>query len=117
MKVPVCFLGAAVLPLVACGSDSKTARDAADTAADSAADTAADTAADSAADTAADSAPTDSADAAPAGCFRLKDGSCVEETFKNPAVLAPDANGVYQLALEPTEFIVDGKRQCGRAYN
>ena len=31
--------------------------------------------------------------------------------------VAPNAEGVYELTLEPTEFVVDGKRQCGRAYN
>ncbi|MFO0761054.1 MAG: multicopper oxidase domain-containing protein [Byssovorax sp.] len=50
-------------------------------------------------------------------CIELADGSCVEETFHNPPVLAPNADGVYELTLKPTELIVDGKRQCGRAYN
>lgn len=53
----------------------------------------------------------------PAGCYALTDGTCVEETFHNPPVLTPDANGIYQLELGPTEFTLDGKRQCGRAYN
>ena len=53
----------------------------------------------------------------PPGCFELADGSCVEETFHNPPVLEPNADGVYELELKPTEFEIDGKRQCGRAYN
>ncbi len=51
------------------------------------------------------------------GCFELADGRCVEETFANPPVLEPNAGGVYELELRPTEFEVDGKRHCGRAYN
>lgn len=50
-------------------------------------------------------------------CTRLADGSCVEETFRNPPVLEPDANGVYQLELKPTEFSFQGQRHCGRGYN
>ena len=49
--------------------------------------------------------------------MRLADGSCVEETFHNPPVLEPDANGVYQLELRPTEFSFGGQRHCGRGYN
>ena len=51
------------------------------------------------------------------GCFALADGRCVEETFHNPPVLEPNADGVYELELAPTEFMVDGQRHCGRAYN
>ncbi len=54
---------------------------------------------------------------APPGCVDLADGRCVEETFHNPPVLAPNADGVYELSLEPTELMVNGKRHCGRAYN
>ncbi|MFO0556268.1 MAG: multicopper oxidase domain-containing protein [Polyangiaceae bacterium] len=50
-------------------------------------------------------------------CVHLADGRCVEETFHNPPVLEPNADGVYELELKPTEFEVDGKRQCGRGYN
>jgi FtsP/CotA-like multicopper oxidase with cupredoxin domain len=50
-------------------------------------------------------------------CYTLADGRCVEETFHNPPVLKANAAGVYELELRPTEFLVDGKRQCGRAYN
>ncbi len=50
-------------------------------------------------------------------CVTLADGRCVEETFRNPAVLAPDGEGVYELELTPTELTVEGKRYCGRGYN
>lgn len=50
-------------------------------------------------------------------CYRLADGRCVEETFRNPSVLKPNAQGVLELELRPTELVVDGKRQCGRGYN
>jgi L-ascorbate oxidase len=50
-------------------------------------------------------------------CFTLADGRCVAETFHNPPVLRPDAGGVYQLALAPTEVTLDGQRHCVRAYN
>lgn len=50
-------------------------------------------------------------------CYELAEGGCVEETFANPPVLEPNADGVYELELEPTEFMVDGKRHCGRGYN
>jgi FtsP/CotA-like multicopper oxidase with cupredoxin domain len=56
-------------------------------------------------------------DGGPSTCVQLADGSCVEETFQNPPVLQPNADGVYELKLEPTELVVDGKRQCGRGYN
>ncbi|GMV43818.1 MAG: hypothetical protein AMXMBFR64_55340 [Myxococcales bacterium] len=59
----------------------------------------------------------DAADTASAECFKLTDGRCVAETFRNPAVLEPDGDGVYQLSLVPTEVTIDGKRQCGRTYN
>jgi len=52
-----------------------------------------------------------------ASCVELADGRCVEETFANPPVLEPDANGVYQLELTPTEFFVEDQRHCGRGYN
>ncbi len=52
-----------------------------------------------------------------AGCKQLADGSCVTETFRNPAVLQPNAEGVLELELAPTEIVVDGKRHCVRAYN
>jgi FtsP/CotA-like multicopper oxidase with cupredoxin domain len=32
-------------------------------------------------------------------------------------VLQPNADGVYELELRPTEFTVEGKRHCARAYN
>jgi L-ascorbate oxidase len=51
------------------------------------------------------------------GCVALADGSCVTETFANPPLLEPDANGVYQLELRPTEILIDGERHCGRGYN
>ena len=50
-------------------------------------------------------------------CYTLADGRCVEETFHNPPLLKPNAGGVLELDLRPTEFTVDGKRQCGRGYN
>jgi FtsP/CotA-like multicopper oxidase with cupredoxin domain len=68
-----------------------------------------------------DSNDTDTATApdstTPDGCFALKDGTCVEETFKNPPKLEPNADGVHELELGPTEFMIDGKRHCGRSYN
>lgn len=51
------------------------------------------------------------------GCVQRADGGCVEETFRNPPVLEPDEDGVYQLELEPTEFSFAGQRHCGRGYN
>lgn len=51
------------------------------------------------------------------GCFQLTDGPCVEETFKNPEVLQPNDQGVYELELVPTEFMVGDQRHCGRSYN
>lgn len=69
-------------------------------------------------DSAAPAVTDTSADTAAAGdCYTLADGRCVAETFKNPPVLEPDAEGVYQLALMPGEFMVNGKRHCGRTYN
>ena len=50
-------------------------------------------------------------------CFTLADGSCVDETFANPPVLEPDAQGVLQLELAATEVELDGQRHCVRAYN
>lgn len=51
------------------------------------------------------------------GCFELADGRCVEETFRNPAVLQPDENGVHELSLGAVETVIDGQRHCVRAYN
>jgi L-ascorbate oxidase len=51
------------------------------------------------------------------GCYKLADGRCVEETFRNPPLMKPNADGVFELELVPTEFTVNGKRQCGRGYN
>ena len=53
----------------------------------------------------------------PGGCFQLTDGQCVVETFKNPPVLEPNADGVYEIDMVPGEFLVNGKRHCGRTYN
>jgi L-ascorbate oxidase len=50
-------------------------------------------------------------------CVELADGRCVEETFQNPPLLEPNADGVYELTLQPTEITLDGQRHCGRAYN
>lgn len=50
-------------------------------------------------------------------CYTLSDGKCVEETFQNPPVLAPDENGVHHLSIGPTETTIDGQRHCVRAYN
>ncbi|MCB9787092.1 MAG: multicopper oxidase domain-containing protein [Deltaproteobacteria bacterium] len=50
-------------------------------------------------------------------CFQLADGRCVQETFHNPPVLQPNADGVYELELRPTEFSFSGQRHCARAYN
>lgn len=58
------------------------------------------------------------AETAPAsGCYTLADGRCVEETFHNPPQLKPNADGVFELELRPTEVTIDGKRQCGRGFN
>lgn len=53
----------------------------------------------------------------PAGCIALADGRCVLETFHNPPVLEPNAQGVYELSLGPTELSFEGQRHCGRGYN
>ena len=50
-------------------------------------------------------------------CVPLPDGSCATETFHNPPVLEPNAEGVYELSLRPTEFSFNGQRHCARAYN
>ena len=50
-------------------------------------------------------------------CTRLADGRCVTETFRNPPLLEPDADGIYQLELMPTEFSFQGQRHCGRGFN
>ncbi|MFT4625516.1 MAG: L-ascorbate oxidase [Myxococcota bacterium] len=39
------------------------------------------------------------------------------ETFANPPVLAPDADGVHTLEFGPYEVVLDGQRHCVRAYN
>lgn len=59
----------------------------------------------------------DDAAAAAASCVTLADGKCVVETFHNPVVLQPNAQGVYELELKPTEFTFEGQRHCGRGYN
>jgi FtsP/CotA-like multicopper oxidase with cupredoxin domain len=41
----------------------------------------------------------------------------VTETFENPPVLAPNADGVHELTLDATEAMLDGQRHCVRAYN
>jgi FtsP/CotA-like multicopper oxidase with cupredoxin domain len=56
-------------------------------------------------------------DAAEGPCFTLADGSCVQETFTNPPVLRANADGVHELTLQPTEWVVAGQRHCVRAYN
>lgn len=66
-------------------------------------------------DKAEDSSPGDSMP--PEGCVVLDDGSCVVETFANPPVLEPDADGVYQLTFGPAEVEINGERHCVRAYN
>jgi FtsP/CotA-like multicopper oxidase with cupredoxin domain len=60
---------------------------------------------------------TSTGDTSSGPCFQLKDGRCVEHTFANPPRLEPNAQGVYELELVPGEFMVDGKRHCGRTYN
>mgnify|MGYP000923068348 FL=1 len=50
-------------------------------------------------------------------CYRLADGTCVDETFENPPVLRPDGDGVHQLYLDATEVEFEGARHCVRAYN
>ncbi len=75
---------------------------------------------DTAATAQGDATSTDTASSDTAGggeCFVLSDGSCVEETFKNPVKLEPNADGVYELSLGPVEFSFNGQRHCGRAYN
>jgi hypothetical protein len=63
------------------------------------------------------SADAGSPDAGGEGCFELADGRCVQETFVNPPRLAPNADGVYELEMVPTEFSFAGQRHCVRAYN
>ncbi len=53
----------------------------------------------------------------PEGCIDLADGRCVLETFVNPPLLEPNADGVYELEMVPTEFTFAGQRHCLRAYN
>lgn len=65
----------------------------------------------------ADATSADADAGPPPGCFTLKDGKCVVETFANPPTLAPNADGVYELELVPGEFLVNGERHCGRTYN
>jgi FtsP/CotA-like multicopper oxidase with cupredoxin domain len=62
-----------------------------------------------------DSGRTDSPTTEP--CYTLADGRCVEETFDNPPVLNPDADGVYRLSLAASEVVIDGDRHCARVYN
>jgi FtsP/CotA-like multicopper oxidase with cupredoxin domain len=50
-------------------------------------------------------------------CFVLADGSCVEETFANPPVLQPNAEGVHVLEMGVAEVQLNGQRHCVRAYN
>ncbi len=64
-----------------------------------------------------DPAGSDDDEAGGPDCFTLADGSCVDETFANPPVLEPDAQGVLQLELAATEVELDGQRHCVRAYN
>ncbi|HRE88133.1 MAG TPA: multicopper oxidase domain-containing protein [Myxococcota bacterium] len=89
------FLALAVA-LGACKSDEDPKTDTAETTSDTTPDTTGDTT---------------------GACFQLKDGRCVEHTFANPPRLMPNAQGVYELNLVPGEFMVDGKRHCGRTYN
>lgn len=78
---------------------------------DSAADTETDSDTDSATDSGSDT------DTATDDCYTLADGSCVQETFTNPPVLAPESDGVYRLSLGASEIMVDGERHCLRTYN
>ena len=41
----------------------------------------------------------------------------LEETFKNPPLLQPNADGVYVLEFDAYEQVIDGTRHCVRAYN
>ncbi len=59
----------------------------------------------------------DETNAPPSTCFELADGSCVEQTFVEPARLQPNADGVFELSLAATEVVLDGQRHCVRAYN
>lgn len=68
-------------------------------------------------DSGGDSSPDSGDDTASDDCYTLADGSCVEETFANPPVLAPEADGVYRLSLGASEIMVDGERHCLRTYN
>ncbi|MBL9107372.1 MAG: multicopper oxidase domain-containing protein [Myxococcales bacterium] len=52
-----------------------------------------------------------------AACVELADGRCVEQTWLDPQLLEPNGDGVYELELRPTEFMVGDQRHCGRAYN
>lgn len=38
-------------------------------------------------------------------------------TWRDPEVLTPDANGVYQVAMRPTKVTIDNKDYCLRTYN
>lgn len=44
-------------------------------------------------------------------------GSPTGETFENPPELAPDADGIRELALAASEVTIDGQRYCLRTYN
>lgn len=59
----------------------------------------------------------DGSDGTDCSDIELVDGSCVSETFANPPVLAPDADGVHTLTFGPAEVELDGRRHCVRAYN
>ena len=59
----------------------------------------------------------DDAAAAASSCIKLADGACVTETYHDPPLLKPNAQGTYELTLKPTEFTFNGQRHCGRAYN
>jgi len=50
-------------------------------------------------------------------CYELSNGDCVEETFANPPVLEPNADGVHTLTLAATEIRLADQRHCVRAYN
>lgn len=66
-------------------------------------------------DTTEKDSPTPDDSPAP-GCVTLADGNCVTETWVDLPELEP-VDGVYSLTLAPTEIMLDGTRQCGRAYN
>ncbi|MCB9688084.1 MAG: hypothetical protein H6735_23795 [Alphaproteobacteria bacterium] len=65
---------------------------------------------------ATDGGPTGSSTST-ATCTTLADRRCVEETFHDPTVLQPDADGVLHLTLAASEVTLDGQRHCARLYN